>query len=116
MLHQIRKMVGLMIAVVRGLADMGIMEKAFGKDKVMIPTAPGLGLLLDKVGPRRPTAGHWSREEIWSIAVAMISSRQIQLRWSISVKVFDLCWIIVQKCVCNHTHDQREIRCRNQDE
>lgn len=49
MLHQIRKMVGLMIAVVRGLADMGIMEKAFGKDKVMIPTAPGLGLLLDKV-------------------------------------------------------------------
>ncbi|XP_045779174.1 tRNA pseudouridine synthase A isoform X1 [Maniola jurtina] len=49
MLHQIRKMVGLMIAVVRGQTDMGMMEKVFGKDKVMIPTAPGLGLLLDKV-------------------------------------------------------------------
>ncbi|XP_060806019.1 pseudouridylate synthase 1 homolog isoform X2 [Amyelois transitella] len=49
MLHQIRKMVGLMIAVVRGHADEGVMEKAFGKDKVMIPTAPGLGLVLDMV-------------------------------------------------------------------
>ncbi|XP_046972184.1 tRNA pseudouridine synthase A isoform X2 [Vanessa cardui] len=49
MLHQIRKMVGLMIAVVRGQTDMGMMDKAFGKDKVMIPTAPGLGLMLDKV-------------------------------------------------------------------
>ncbi|XP_013173177.1 PREDICTED: tRNA pseudouridine synthase A, mitochondrial-like isoform X1 [Papilio xuthus] len=49
MLHQIRKMVGLMIAIVRGHTDISILEKAFGKDKVMIPTAPGLGLVLDKV-------------------------------------------------------------------
>ncbi|XP_073959454.1 pseudouridine synthase 1 isoform X2 [Choristoneura fumiferana] len=49
MLHQIRKMVGLTIAVCRGLVDMSIMDKVFGKDKVMIPTAPGLGLVLDKV-------------------------------------------------------------------
>ncbi|XP_045538127.1 tRNA pseudouridine synthase A isoform X2 [Papilio machaon] len=49
MLHQIRKMVGLMIAVVRGHTDISTLEKAFGKDKVMIPTAPGLGLVLDKV-------------------------------------------------------------------
>ncbi|XP_023943417.2 pseudouridylate synthase 1 homolog isoform X2 [Bicyclus anynana] len=49
MLHQIRKMVGLMIAVIRGHTDMGIMDKVFGKDKVMLPTAPGLGLMLDKV-------------------------------------------------------------------
>ncbi|CAB3224850.1 unnamed protein product [Arctia plantaginis] len=49
MLHQIRKMVGLAIAVLRGQADMAIMEKVFGKEKVMIPTAPGLGLVLDTV-------------------------------------------------------------------
>ncbi|XP_026332253.1 tRNA pseudouridine synthase A [Hyposmocoma kahamanoa] len=49
MLHQIRKMVGLTIAIVRGHTDMSIMEKAFGKDKVIIPTAPGLGLVLDMV-------------------------------------------------------------------
>ncbi|XP_013147359.1 PREDICTED: tRNA pseudouridine synthase A, mitochondrial isoform X2 [Papilio polytes] len=49
MLHQIRKMVGLMIAIVRGNTDISTLEKAFNKDKVMIPTAPGLGLVLDKV-------------------------------------------------------------------
>ncbi|XP_045454485.1 tRNA pseudouridine synthase A [Melitaea cinxia] len=49
MLHQIRKMVGLMIIVVRGQTDIGMLEKAFGKEKVIIPTAPGLGLVLDKV-------------------------------------------------------------------
>ncbi|XP_031770468.2 pseudouridylate synthase 1 homolog isoform X2 [Galleria mellonella] len=49
MLHQIRKMVGLMIAVVRGHTDSSTMERAFGKEKVIIPTAPGLGLVLDMV-------------------------------------------------------------------
>lgn len=49
MLHQIRKMVGLAIAVLRGHTDHSILEKVFGKDKVMIPTAPGLGLVLDTV-------------------------------------------------------------------
>ncbi|XP_022815592.1 tRNA pseudouridine synthase A isoform X2 [Spodoptera litura] len=49
MLHQIRKMVGLAIAVLRGHTDNSILEKAFGKEKVMIPTAPGLGLVLDTV-------------------------------------------------------------------
>lgn len=49
MLHQIRKMVGLVIVIARGLADQGMIDRAFGKEKVMIPTAPGLGLMLDKV-------------------------------------------------------------------
>lgn len=49
MLHQIRKMVGLAIAVIRGHVDTSIMDKVFGKEKVMIPTAPGLGLVLDMV-------------------------------------------------------------------
>ncbi|KOB78136.1 tRNA pseudouridine synthase, partial [Operophtera brumata] len=34
MLHQIRKMVGLTIAVLRDLTDISIMDKAFGKEKV----------------------------------------------------------------------------------
>ena len=49
MLHQIRKMVGLAIAVVRGHTDSSILERVFAKEKVMIPTAPGLGLVLDTV-------------------------------------------------------------------
>ncbi|XP_049885657.1 pseudouridylate synthase 1 homolog isoform X2 [Pectinophora gossypiella] len=49
MLHQIRKMVGLTIALVRHHADSALSEAAFEKDKIIIPTAPGLGLVLDKV-------------------------------------------------------------------
>uniref|UniRef100_A0A182U518 Pseudouridylate synthase 1 homolog n=1 Tax=Anopheles melas TaxID=34690 RepID=A0A182U518_9DIPT len=49
MLHQIRKMVGLTIAVVRGLAESDIIEKAFGQERYGIPTAPGLGLVLSRI-------------------------------------------------------------------
>ncbi|KAJ0172077.1 hypothetical protein K1T71_012050 [Dendrolimus kikuchii] len=49
MLHQIRKMVGLAVAIIRGHTDTSIIDKAFSKEKVMIPTAPGLGLVLDMV-------------------------------------------------------------------
>ncbi|EDV22990.1 uncharacterized protein TRIADDRAFT_57795 [Trichoplax adhaerens] len=46
MLHQIRKMIGLMIGIVRGDATIEAMEKAWEKDRVDIPRAPGLGLML----------------------------------------------------------------------
>ncbi|XP_074641522.1 pseudouridylate synthase 1 homolog [Tubulanus polymorphus] len=49
MLHQIRKMIGLMIAIVRGLASMDVISKAWGPAKVDIPKAPGLGLMLEQV-------------------------------------------------------------------
>ncbi|EEZ98974.2 pseudouridylate synthase 1 homolog [Tribolium castaneum] len=49
MLHQIRKMVGLLIAVVKGYTSEDTLDLAFGMDKVNIPKAPGLGLLLDYV-------------------------------------------------------------------
>lgn len=49
MLHQIRKMIGLMIAIVRGEAGMEILDQAWGNHRVDIPLAPGLGLLLDKI-------------------------------------------------------------------
>lgn len=49
MLHQIRKMVGLILAVVRGLTDATTIERAFSESRIDIPMAPGLGLVLDQV-------------------------------------------------------------------
>lgn len=49
MLHQIRKMVGLCLAVVRGLATLETVTKSFKEEKIDIPTAPGLGLVLNQV-------------------------------------------------------------------
>jgi len=37
------------MAVVRGMASKETIELCWGPDKVDIPKAPGLGLLLDKV-------------------------------------------------------------------
>ncbi|CAG0882174.1 unnamed protein product [Darwinula stevensoni] len=49
MLHQIRKMVGLTIAIMRGLASRETLKKTFGKKRIDIPIAPSLGLVLEKV-------------------------------------------------------------------
>ena len=49
MLHQIRKMIGLVISIIRGYASEEIFARAFGADKVTIPKAPGLGLVLEYV-------------------------------------------------------------------
>jgi len=49
MLHQIRKMIGLAIAVIRGHTSVTTMEEAWGMDRIDIPRAPGLGLMLDTV-------------------------------------------------------------------
>lgn len=49
MLHQIRKMVGLALAIIRGLTDKNTIILATSKVIVDIPTAPGLGLMLDQV-------------------------------------------------------------------
>lgn len=49
MLHQIRKMVGLVVAVARGHAGDQRMQDAFANDKLDVPKAPGLGLVLERV-------------------------------------------------------------------
>lgn len=49
MLHQIRKMIGLVIAVVKGYAREEVMERTWGEQKVDVPKAPGLGLVLERV-------------------------------------------------------------------
>ncbi|XP_046386902.1 tRNA pseudouridine synthase A isoform X2 [Ischnura elegans] len=49
MLHQIRKMVGLAIAVLRGLTPATTIAKAWKTDRIDIPVAPSLGLVLEEV-------------------------------------------------------------------
>lgn len=49
MLHQIRKMIGLVIAVMKGYAKEGVIEQSWGQEKVDVPKAPGLGLVLERV-------------------------------------------------------------------
>ncbi|XP_047494143.1 tRNA pseudouridine synthase A-like isoform X1 [Penaeus chinensis] len=48
MLHQIRKMIGLVMAICRGLASKDVISKAWMKDRVDLPIAPGLGLVLEE--------------------------------------------------------------------
>lgn len=49
MLHQIRKMVGLTIAIVRGHTDVSTLDRALTEERLDLPMAPGLGLVLDTV-------------------------------------------------------------------
>mmetsp|Transcript_2343 Transcript_2343/g.8201 ORF Transcript_2343/g.8201 Transcript_2343/m.8201 type:complete len:141 (+) Transcript_2343:462-884(+) len=47
MLHQIRKMVGLALAVMRGIVDVQAIPNALTQNRaVVVPTAPELGLFL----------------------------------------------------------------------
>lgn len=48
-LHQIRRIIGMTIAVVKGHADLDILARTFTPAKIIVPRAPGLGLLLDTV-------------------------------------------------------------------
>lgn len=49
MLHQIRKMIGLTLAVVRGITNVDTIAKSFEKTRIDVPMAPGLGLVLEQV-------------------------------------------------------------------
>ncbi|NXT79589.1 TRUA synthase, partial [Zapornia atra] len=49
MMHQIRKMIGLVIAIVKGYAAESILQRSWGEEKVDVPKAPGLGLVLERV-------------------------------------------------------------------
>ncbi|KAI7897886.1 pseudouridine synthase [Cokeromyces recurvatus] len=48
MLHQIRKMISMGILCVRTKSPLSIISKTFESDKINIPKAPSLGLLLDR--------------------------------------------------------------------
>lgn len=49
MLHQIRKMVGLAVAIARGFCDAKLIEITRGPDRYDVPKIPGLGLSLNAV-------------------------------------------------------------------
>ncbi|XP_050439951.1 pseudouridylate synthase 1 homolog isoform X2 [Adelges cooleyi] len=49
MLHQIRKMVGVIIAICRGVAKLDVIERSWNHDRLDLPIAPGLGLVLEEV-------------------------------------------------------------------
>lgn len=49
MLHQIRKMVGLTIAVARGHTPLDALHRAWKTERLDLPVAPGLGLVLEEV-------------------------------------------------------------------
>jgi hypothetical protein len=48
MLHQIRKMIGTVIAIMRGLAAKEVIDKAWLQSRIDIPIAPALGLVLEE--------------------------------------------------------------------
>ncbi|KAK0320926.1 tRNA pseudouridine synthase 1 [Friedmanniomyces endolithicus] len=48
MMHQIRKMVGMVALLVRSGADLSTITSSFGPEKFSIPKVPGLGLLLER--------------------------------------------------------------------
>lgn len=48
MMHQIRKMVAMVALVVRCGTGLERMRESFGPDRISIPKAPGLGLLLER--------------------------------------------------------------------
>lgn len=50
MLHQIRKMIGILMAIARGYVSSDYINKAFLVNELLqLPVAPGLGLLLEQV-------------------------------------------------------------------
>lgn len=49
MLHQIRKMVGLTISIMRGECEQNTVDRCLGLNSIDIPMAPGLGLVLDRI-------------------------------------------------------------------
>lgn len=49
MLHQIRRMVGMTIALMVGRAPFHFLRLSLENQKLPAPTAPALGLMLEKV-------------------------------------------------------------------
>lgn len=49
MMHQIRRMVGLVVAIMKGYAEPFKIAHAMERERMNIPQAPGLGLVLEKV-------------------------------------------------------------------
>lgn len=67
MMHQIRKMVAMAALVVRCGCDEQTLEESYASDKISIPKAPGLGLLLERPvfdSYNERLAGRYARETL----------------------------------------------------
>lgn len=67
MLHQIRKMIGMVALVIRTGCPLERIEEAFGENKINIPKAPALGLLLEQPvydGYNQKLTGDFGREAL----------------------------------------------------
>ncbi|XP_067125275.1 pseudouridylate synthase 1 homolog [Centruroides vittatus] len=49
MLHQIRKMIGLVIAIIRNVTDASCLQRCWSNSRIDIPIAPSIGLMLEEV-------------------------------------------------------------------
>lgn len=65
MLHQIRKMIGLLVLIGRSAAPPSLVPETFGPARIHVPKAPGLGLLLEEpifAGYNRRLMDHMKRQ------------------------------------------------------
>lgn len=71
LLHQIRKMVALVMAIRRGLASIDFISQAFTRDYSFLPIAPGLGLVLEDQHFDYYNKKHGSREAFLEVCVSL---------------------------------------------
>ncbi|VDD77422.1 unnamed protein product [Mesocestoides corti] len=114
MLHQIRKMIGLVIAIVKGYTTEAVFEDVFKPERLDIPKAPGLGLLLDRVdytrynarfcgdGSHQPIDWEMYREKIDAFKDAYI------FRHMVEREIEDNSMFEWMTDLDKHTYDKRE--------
>ncbi|XP_012386326.3 pseudouridylate synthase 1 homolog [Dasypus novemcinctus] len=109
MTHQIRKMVGLVVAIAKGYAPESALERSWGLEKLDVPKAPGLGLVLERVHFERYNQRYggdglhepldWSEEEgeiaafkerhIYPTIVGTERDERSMVRWLSTLPVHD---------------------------
>lgn len=67
MMHQIRKMIGLTLPVIRNIIPYEMLQRSLTKENFSIPTAPGLGLVLERLHFDKydRTFGQLHGEPVW---------------------------------------------------
>ncbi|XP_054168902.1 pseudouridylate synthase 1 homolog [Oppia nitens] len=114
MLHQIRKMIGLAIAVMRGLTPKDTILRAFDSKRIDIPKAPGLGLLLEEVHYEKYNdkyGGDGIHESIsWETMKDTIDQFKHQHIYPVIVdtELNELSMFEWLKTLMYHTYDERE--------
>lgn len=110
MIHQIRKMIGLCMAVCRGYCPKEHLERAWGNSKIDIPRAPGLGLLLNRVEFKRynekfgDDGSH--KPLIWEDTELSIEKFKIESIWHsiIEEEIKKSPMVVWLKTLTNHTY------------